>query len=579
MPTDLLLRPATADDLPAIAELYLRVREAAVPAMPPQIHTVDEVRAYVGGWDLARREVWVAELDAALVAFMVVEDAWLDSLYVAPETAGQGVGGALLDVAKGLRPGGFCLWVFESNTPARGFYERRGLVELEHTDGSTNEERSPDLRMAWPGTEPLAFLRGLIDDVDEHLGDLLARRAALTAAVQDIKHDPTRDPAREHAIAEAMAERAPALGVERLTRIVHTIITESLDAAPSEVTRAVGGGCHHRLQRSRSLTSFPMAPSRRDRGPVPMPLPAITQLDRGVARDDGERLPGLLRPPPRPHRVLHARRCRPTRGHGRAHGRAGHAGDRDDRPRQRVRRLRVLQEGEGRRGQADHRHRGLLRPQHLPLRAQGRQLLRRRPRRRLRPRCLHPHDAALGVHRGHAQPLPALAPAPGATASSSTRAWTASCSPSTARASSAPPAARPARSRSTCATAHYDAARQTAADFQDILGRDNYFLELMDHGLDIENRVRDGLLRLAKDLQIPLIATNDSHYVNAGGRAVARSTCSASTPARRWTSRPATARGSGSPSTATATTSSRPRRCARSGPTSTTCARPATTPC
>ncbi len=60
----------------------------------------------------------------------------------------------------------------------------------------------------------------------------------------------------------------------------------------------------------------------------------------------------------------------------------------------------------------------------------------------------------------------------------------------------------------------YDAARQAAADFQDILGRDNYFLELMDHGLDIERRVRDGLLRLSKDLQIPLLATNDSHYVN-----------------------------------------------------------------
>ncbi|WP_182527012.1 DNA polymerase III subunit alpha [Nocardioides dongkuii] len=60
----------------------------------------------------------------------------------------------------------------------------------------------------------------------------------------------------------------------------------------------------------------------------------------------------------------------------------------------------------------------------------------------------------------------------------------------------------------------YDAARKAAGDFQDILGRENYFLELMDHGLDIENRVRDGLLRLAKDLKIPLLATNDSHYVN-----------------------------------------------------------------
>ncbi|WP_323792721.1 DNA polymerase III subunit alpha [Nocardioides sp.] len=60
---------------------------------------------------------------------------------------------------------------------------------------------------------------------------------------------------------------------------------------------------------------------------------------------------------------------------------------------------------------------------------------------------------------------------------------------------------------------NYAAARQTAADFQDILGRENYFLELMDHGLDIENRVRDGLLRLAGDLKIPMLATNDSHYV------------------------------------------------------------------
>ena len=60
---------------------------------------------------------------------------------------------------------------------------------------------------------------------------------------------------------------------------------------------------------------------------------------------------------------------------------------------------------------------------------------------------------------------------------------------------------------------NYDAARKAAGDFQDILGRENYFLELMDHGLDIENRVRDGLLKLAADLKIPLLATNDSHYV------------------------------------------------------------------
>ena len=75
----------------------------------------------------------------------------------------------------------------DATLPARAFYARHGLVELERTDGSGNEERAPDLRMAWPGTDPLAFFRGLVDDVDAQLADLLARRAALTAAIQPSK--------------------------------------------------------------------------------------------------------------------------------------------------------------------------------------------------------------------------------------------------------------------------------------------------------------------------------------------------------------------------------------------------------
>ncbi|WP_369185506.1 DNA polymerase III subunit alpha [Streptomyces sp. Y1] len=61
----------------------------------------------------------------------------------------------------------------------------------------------------------------------------------------------------------------------------------------------------------------------------------------------------------------------------------------------------------------------------------------------------------------------------------------------------------------------YDEAVKAAGAYQDIFGRENYFLELMDHGLDIEREVRADLLRLAKQLDIPLLATNDSHYVTA----------------------------------------------------------------
>ncbi|MET9179062.1 DNA polymerase III subunit alpha [Kitasatospora aureofaciens] len=61
----------------------------------------------------------------------------------------------------------------------------------------------------------------------------------------------------------------------------------------------------------------------------------------------------------------------------------------------------------------------------------------------------------------------------------------------------------------------YEEAVKAAGAYQDIFGKENYFLELMDHGLDIERDVREDLLRLAKQLNIPLLATNDSHYVTA----------------------------------------------------------------
>lgn len=58
----------------------------------------------------------------------------------------------------------------------------------------------------------------------------------------------------------------------------------------------------------------------------------------------------------------------------------------------------------------------------------------------------------------------------------------------------------------------YQEALDTASEFRDIFGKGNYFVEVMDHGLEIEKRVRDDLLRLSKDLDLPLVATNDLHY-------------------------------------------------------------------
>ncbi|WP_084104222.1 DNA polymerase III subunit alpha [Demequina sp. NBRC 110056] len=59
----------------------------------------------------------------------------------------------------------------------------------------------------------------------------------------------------------------------------------------------------------------------------------------------------------------------------------------------------------------------------------------------------------------------------------------------------------------------YDEALKAAGEFQDIFGAENFYVELMDHGLDLEKRVREDLLRLAHQIGAPLVATNDSHYV------------------------------------------------------------------
>ena len=60
---------------------------------------------------------------------------------------------------------------------------------------------------------------------------------------------------------------------------------------------------------------------------------------------------------------------------------------------------------------------------------------------------------------------------------------------------------------------NYAQARTVAGRMQEILGRDNFFCELMDHGIGIERNHREDLLRLARDLGMPLVATNDLHYI------------------------------------------------------------------
>lgn len=61
----------------------------------------------------------------------------------------------------------------------------------------------------------------------------------------------------------------------------------------------------------------------------------------------------------------------------------------------------------------------------------------------------------------------------------------------------------------------FEEAKKAAGEFRDIFGKENFFCEIMDHGIEIERRVQSELLTLAKQMNLPLVATNDLHYTHS----------------------------------------------------------------
>ncbi len=240
---DFVLRVAEPEDLEAVHEVFLAASSG--PGQPVEGRTPEQVREWVDSLLDDAGELWLAVSDtdpetnqaSEVLGFVLLRGSWVNLIFVHPGRAARGVGSAMMDLVKGLRPRGFGLRVHQGNSRARDFYLRHGLVELESTDGSSYHDATPDLQMAWLGSDPLAYLRGRIDAVDDELAVLLARRTALTGAVQDHKAatggqggERGRDAEREAAIVDRMADHVPGLGPERIARVMHTVIEESLAA-------------------------------------------------------------------------------------------------------------------------------------------------------------------------------------------------------------------------------------------------------------------------------------------------------------------------------------------------------------
>ena len=140
-----VIRRATGDDAHAIGRIFVATRDL-MTYLPP---VPDEDRPKLGGWIAERAEVWVAEEHGRIVGFVGLEADVVGHLYVAPGAQNNGIGAALLDYAKRLRPDRLELWVFQRNDGARRFYERHGFRLVRLTEGAENMEREPDALYEW----------------------------------------------------------------------------------------------------------------------------------------------------------------------------------------------------------------------------------------------------------------------------------------------------------------------------------------------------------------------------------------------------------------------------------------------
>ncbi|GAA1779932.1 GNAT family N-acetyltransferase [Nostocoides veronense] len=156
---DPIVRPATTDDAPALAELFWQIRQECVPQIPMIVHPRDTVEPFLRG-QIETATTWVAQVGGDLIGFLVLsEPDHLDHLYLRREHTGSGLGSCLLELAKDTLPGGLQLWAFQANVSAIRFYERHGFTQVAWTDGD-NDEGAPDVLMVWSGSSPGPRLAG-----------------------------------------------------------------------------------------------------------------------------------------------------------------------------------------------------------------------------------------------------------------------------------------------------------------------------------------------------------------------------------------------------------------------------------
>jgi GNAT superfamily N-acetyltransferase len=143
------IRFAQEADAAVIAGIHLTSRSAAMPYLPPQKRTHEQVTRWVQDVVLRQCRTWVAVRDAEIMGYAALDGDMLEHLYLRPDVRRQGIGTLLLDEVRRQSPDGVSLHVFQQNTDARAFYERHGFTVFDTSDGDRNMENLPDMTLRW----------------------------------------------------------------------------------------------------------------------------------------------------------------------------------------------------------------------------------------------------------------------------------------------------------------------------------------------------------------------------------------------------------------------------------------------
>jgi ribosomal protein S18 acetylase RimI-like enzyme len=141
------IRQAKPDDVRELEDVYVGAL-ATMEGMPDR-WTEEENRAFVRDVIVVHNEIWVAAVAGAALAFLALHRETVRHLYVQPSHQNHGLGTALIEHAKTLRPGGLRLSVLQANTSARRFYERHGFTLDELRDGLNTPEGKPEALYSW----------------------------------------------------------------------------------------------------------------------------------------------------------------------------------------------------------------------------------------------------------------------------------------------------------------------------------------------------------------------------------------------------------------------------------------------